>query len=301
MDLRKMKEVFTGRPNTKMVNMTEMLKKARKEHYAVGQFNINNVEWVGAILDKAQELHAPVILGVSEGAMKYMGGWNTIVGMVNGYIKDKKISIPVALHLDHGSSFESCKAAIDAGFTSVMIDASHHPLEENIKIVKEVVDYAHSRGVSVEAELGHVGGQEDNAVSQGVLYADPAECVKLVKETGIDCLAPALGSVHGPYHGEPKLGFDEMDRINKLCDLPLVLHGGSGIPNEQLRKAIDRGTAKINVNTECQQEWTKIVRETLAKDEKVYDPRKVIGPGKKGIAGVVLAKCDVFGCINKAN
>ena len=289
-----------ARPETIMVNMKDMLIKARKEHYAVGQFNMNNVEWVGAILDKCQELKAPVIIGVSEGAMKYNGGWNTIVGMVNGYIKDKNITVPVALHLDHGSSFEACKAAIDAGFTSVMIDASHHPLEENIEMVKKVVEYAKQFNVSVEAELGHVGGQEDNVVSQGVIYADPQECVRLVKETGIDCLAPALGSVHGPYHGEPKLGFDEMEEINNLCGIPLVLHGGSGIPDEQIRKAIDRGTAKINVNTECQQEWTKIVREVLAKDSKVYDPRKVIGPGKKGIANVVLAKCEIFGCIGKA-
>jgi len=298
--MKELKAAFTGRPATSMVSMKEMLIKARDGHYAVGQFNINNVEWVGAILDKAQELKTPVILGVSEGAMKYMGGWNTVVGMCNGYIKDKHITVPVALHLDHGSSFDSCKAAIDAGFTSVMIDASHHPLDENIAIVKKVVEYAHKRGVSVEAELGHVGGQEDNVVSQGVIYADAGECVKLVTETGIDCLAPALGSVHGPYHGEPKLGFDEMAHINKLLNLPLVLHGGSGIPDEQLRKAIDRGTAKINVNTECQQEWTKIVRDTLAKDGKVYDPRKVIGPGKKGIANVVETKCKVFGCINKA-
>ncbi|MCQ2793896.1 MAG: class II fructose-1,6-bisphosphate aldolase [Bacilli bacterium] len=296
---RKLKNHFAGIPSN-LVSMKEMLIKARNEHYAVGQFNINNVEWVGAILDKCQELKAPVILGVSEGAMKYMGGWNTVVGICRGYIKDKHITVPVAIHLDHGSSFEACKAAIDAGFTSVMIDASKKPLEENIKIVKSVVDYAHKFGVSVEAELGHVGGQEDNVASQGVLYADPAECVKLVDATGVDCLAPALGSVHGPYHGEPKLGFDEMAHINKLCNIPLVLHGGSGIPNEQLRKAIDRGTAKINVNTECQQEWTKIVRDVIAKDAKVYDPRKIIGPGKKGIADVVVAKCSVFGCNNKA-
>ena len=285
---------------TKLVNMNEMLTKARAGHYAIGQFNINNVEWVGAILDKVQELNTPVILGVSEGAMKYMGGWNTVVGIVEGYIKDKNITVPVALHLDHGSSVEACKAAIDAGFSSVMIDASHKPLDENIRTVKEVVEYAHKHGVSVEAELGHVGGQEDNAISQGVLYADAGECVKLVKETGVDCLAPALGSVHGPYHGEPKLGFDEMEHINNLLGIPLVLHGGSGIPDEQIRKAIDRGTAKINVNTECQQEWAKIVRDVLANDSKVYDPRKVIGPGKKGIAAVVTAKCAIFGCNNRA-
>ena len=283
-----------------LVSMKEMLIKARNEHYAVGQFNINNVEWVGAILDTAQELNTPVILGVSEGAKKYMGGWHTVVGMVKGYIADHNITVPVALHLDHGTSFESCKGAIDAGFTSVMIDASHHPLEENISIVKEVVSYAHERGVSVEAELGHVGGQEDNIVSQGVLYADKDECVRLVNEAKIDCLAPALGSVHGPYKGEPKLGFDEMSEINEACGIPLVLHGGSGIPDFQIRMAIDRGTAKINVNTECQQEWVKLVREVLANDAKVYDPRKVIGPGKKGIAKVVKEKCDVFGCVGKA-
>ena len=300
MSLKDLKTVFTNRPVTHFVSMKEMLIKARAEHYAVGQFNINNVEWVGAILDKVQELKAPVILGVSEGAMKYMGGWQTVVGMVEGYIRDKNITVPVALHLDHGSSFEACKAAIDAGFSSVMIDASKHPLDKNIEIVKQVVSYAHARGVSVEAELGHVGGQEDNVVSQGVIYADPAECVKLVAETNVDCLAPALGSVHGPYHGEPKLGFAEMEKINNLLGIPLVLHGGSGIPDEQIRKAIDRGTAKINVNTECQQEWTKIVRDVLSKDDKVYDPRKVIGPGKKGIASVVTAKCAIFGCNNRA-
>ncbi len=282
-----------------LVSMKEMLIKAREGHYAVGQFNINNLEWTGAILDKCQELKAPVILGVSEGAMRYMGGWNTIVGMVRGYIIDKNITIPVALHLDHGSSFEACKAAIDAGFTSVMIDASHHEFEENIAITKKVVDYAHLRGVSVEAELGKVGGQEDDVVAES-MYADPQECKELVERTHIDALAPALGSVHGPYHGEPKLGFKEMAYINDLLKMPLVLHGGSGIPDEQLRKAIDRGTAKINVNTESQQAWTAIVRKVIAENATVYDPRKVIGPGKKGIADVVEAKCKVFGCIDKA-
>ncbi len=282
-----------------LVSMKEMLIKAREGHYAVGQFNINNLEWTGAILDKCQELKAPVILGVSEGAMRYMGGWNTIVGMVRGYIIDKNITVPVALHLDHGSSFEACKAAIDAGFTSVMIDASHHEFEENIAITKKVVDYAHLRGVSVEAELGKVGGQEDDVVAES-MYADPQECEELVERTHIDALAPALGSVHGPYHGEPKLGFKEMAYINDLLKMPLVLHGGSGIPDEQLRKAIDRGTAKINVNTESQQAWTAIVRKVIAENATVYDPRKVIGPGKKGIADVVEAKCKVFGCIDKA-
>lgn len=283
-----------------LVNMKEMLIKARKEHYAVGQFNINNLEWTQAILDEAQALNAPVILGVSEGAGKYMGGWTVVYAMVKAYIEAKNITVPVALHLDHGTSFEVCKTAIDAGFTSVMIDASHYPFEENIEMTKKVVEYAHAHDVSVEAELGKVGGQEDNIVAES-MYADPEECKILVEKTGIDCLAPALGSVHGPYHGEPKLGFKEMAYINELLNMPLVLHGGSGIPDEQLRKAIDRGTAKINVNTESQQAWTAIVRKVLSEDSKVYDPRKVIGPGKEGIKAVVRAKCEVFGCINKAN
>jgi 6-phospho-5-dehydro-2-deoxy-D-gluconate aldolase len=280
-------------------NMVGMLQKAQKEHYAVGQFNINNVEWVGAVLDEAQELNAPVILGVSEGAAKYMGGWHTVVGMVKGYIEDRKISVPVAIHLDHGSSFDSCKAAIDAGFTSVMIDGSKLPLEQNIAAVKKVVDYAHPQGVSVEAELGRVGGQEDSVVAES-MYAIPEECVRMVKETGLDCLAPALGSVHGPYHGEPKLGFTQMEQIHQLVAVPLVLHGGSGIPDFQLRMAIDRGTCKINVNTECQQFWAAIVRKVIAEDKEVYDPRKIIGPGKDGIKATVKSHCEVFGCIGKA-
>ncbi len=292
----------------KLVNMCEMLKKAHDGHYAVGQFNINNLEWVSAILDECQELKAPVILGVSEGAMKYMGGCDTIVGMVNGYIKDNGITVPVCLHVDHGSSFEVCKKAINAGFSSVMIDASHHPLEENIALTKQVVDYAHAHGVSVEAELGHVGGQEDNVVSQGVLYADPNECLKMITEAKLDALAPALGSVHGPYHGEPKLGFKEMAEINELCKTPLVLHGGSGIPDFQLKMAIDRGTCKINVNTECQQAFARVVREFCKATEndpeiytnpKFYDPRKIVGPAKQGIKDVVKAKCTVFGCVGK--
>ena len=283
-----------------LVTAEEMLKKAKAGKYAVGQFNINNLEWTKSILLTAEELKSPVILGVSEGAAKYMGGWLVVSAMVKAYIKSKNITIPVALHVDHGSSFEVVKAAIDAGFSSVMIDASHFPFEENIEITKKVVEYAHARGVSVEAELGRVGGQEDHVVAE-TMYADPEECRVLVEKTGIDCLAPALGSVHGPYHGEPKLGFDEMAYINNLLNMPLVLHGGSGIPDDQLRKAIDRGTAKINVNTESQQAWTAIVREVLEKDKNVYDPRKIIGPGKEGIKNVVRAKCEVFGCINKAN
>ena len=283
-----------------LVCMKEMLIKAREGKYAIGQFNINNLEWTLAILEKAQELKTPVILGVSAGAASYMGGWNTVVNMVRGLMIARNITVPVALHLDRGASFEVCKAAIDAGFTSVMIDGSHFPLEENIRIVKQVVDYAHLRGVSVEAEVGRVGGQEDDVVAE-TMYAVPEECLRIVKESGIDCLAPALGSVHGPYKGEPKLGFKEMGVINDLVGVPLVLHGGSGIPDDQIRRAISLGTAKINVNTESQQAWTQIVREVVAKDANVYDPRKIIGPGKKGIAEVVAAKCEVFGCINKAD
>ena len=282
-------------------NMVGMLNKAFKEHYAVGQFNINNVEWTSAILEEAEKTKTLVILGVTTSAAKYMGGWHTVVGMVKGLMEDLKITVPVALHVDHGPTVKDCKDAIDAGFTSVMIDASHYPLEENIRIVKEVTDYAHSRPnyVSVEAELGRVGGQEDFVVAESA-YAIPEECVRLVKETGVDCLAPALGSVHGPYHGEPKLGFKEMKEIAGLVNIPLVLHGGSGIPNDQLRMAIDRGTSKININTECQMAWTKIVREVLSTNDKVYDPRKIIGPGREGIKQVFIDKVTVFGSLGKA-
>lgn len=283
-----------------LVSMKEMLLKAKKEKYAVGQFNINNLEWTLAILQKVEELKAPVILGVSEGAVRYMGGFHVVADMVKAVIKDKNITVPVALHLDHGSSVENCKKALDAGFTSVMIDASHYPLDENIKRTKEVVEYAKLTNASVEAELGKVGGQEDDVVAE-TMYADKDECVELVSKAKIDALAPALGSVHGPYHGEPKLGFAEMKEIgDTLSETPLVLHGGSGIPDEQIKRAISCGTCKINVNTECQQAFTAVVREVLKNDEKVYDPRKVVGPGMKGIAEVVQAKCEVFGCINKA-
>ena len=219
--------------------------------------------------------------------------------MVAGLLEDMDITIPVALHLDHGTSFESCKAAIDAGFTSVMIDASHHPLEENIATTKKVVDYAHANGASVEAELGTVGGEEDGIIG-GIKYADPQECKELVEKTGIDALAPALGSVHGPYEGEPDLGFDEMAEIRSLADIPQVLHGGTGIPTADIEKAISCGTCKINVNTEFQQAWTKIVREVIANDTKVYDPRKIIGPGKAGIIEAAKEKIDTFGSANKA-
>lgn len=282
-------------------SMKKMLDKARKEGYAVGQFNINNVEWTSAILKECQETLTPVILGCTESAAKYMGGWHTVVGIVRGLMKDLNITVPVALHVDHGASFECCKAAIDAGFTSVMIDASHHPLEQNIEIVKQVVEYAHPRGVSVEAELGRVAGQEDGAVAAESMYAVPEECVELVKKTEVDFLAAALGSVHGPYHGEPKLGFDEMKEISELVKIPLVLHGGSGIPDDQIQRAIACGTSKININTDCQIAWAKIVREVLNENAEVYDPRKIIGPGQKGIREVVRDRITVFGSLGKAS
>lgn len=282
-----------------LVSMTEMLNKAKEEKYAVGQFNINNLEWTQAVLQAAETNKSPIILGVSEGAAKYMGGFKVVGAMVSSLIETMNISVPVALHLDHGQSFANCKAAIDGGFTSVMIDGSHHSIEENISITKEVVDYAHKIGVSVEAEIGTVGGNEDGVIG-GINYADPAECLRIVKETNIDALAAALGSVHGPYDGEPKLGFDEMEEISKLTNSPLVLHGGSGIPEVQIKKAIERGHAKINVNTECQIEWTKAVRKTLIENSEVYDPRKVIGPGKEAIIKVVTEKIIEFGSDNKA-
>ena len=282
-----------------LVNMTDMLNKALEEDYAVGQFNINNLEWTQAILEACEEENSPVILGVSEGATSYMGGFNTVVNIVEGLLEDMDITIPVAIHLDHGGSFESCKKAIDAGYTSVMIDASHDPFEENIATTKKVVEYAKKHNVSVEAELGTVGGEEDGVIG-GIKYADPQECQELVERTGIDALAPALGSVHGPYQGEPDLGFPEMKEIMEATGVPLVLHGGTGIPNEDIKKAINRGTSKINVNTDFQQAWTKVVRDLLAEDKDVYDPRKIIGPGKEGIIETAKKKIDIFGSANKA-
>lgn len=281
-------------------SMKDMLNKALKGGYAVGQFNINNLEWTQAILAAAQEEQSPVILGVSEGAARHMGGFKVVTAMTKALIEEMKITVPVAIHLDHGSSVDKCKQAIDAGFTSVMIDASHDPLEDNIRITSEVVAYAHERGVSVEAELGTVGGQEDDLVADGVIYADPQECKVLVERTGIDCLAPALGSVHGPYKGEPNLGFKEMEEICKTIGLPLVLHGGTGIPTEQIKKSISLGTAKINVNTENQIEFTKAVRAVLAKDSEVYDPRKFIVPGRDAIKATVIGKIREFGSAGKA-
>ena len=282
-----------------LVSMSEMLKKANEGKYAVGQFNINNLEWTQAILEAAKKENSPVILGVSEGAAKYMGGYSVVAAMSAALVEAMDVNVPVALHLDHGTSFESCKAAIDAGFTSVMIDGSHHSIDENIAMTKEVVNYAHAKGVTVEAEIGTVGGEEDGIIG-GIHYADPQESLRIVKEAGIDALAAALGSVHGPYNGDPVLGFDEMKEISELTGAPLVLHGGSGIPEEQIRKAIKFGHNKINVNTECQQVWTKAVQEFVASTPEMYDPRKIIGPGKTAITNAVSAKMIEFGSAGKA-
>lgn len=277
-----------------LVNFKEMMQKAKEGKYAVPHFNINDLEWTKYILEKCQELNVPVILGVSEGAAKYMGGFNVITGMVNGLIKDLNITIPVCLHVDHGTSFETCKKAIDAGFTSVMIDASKHELEENIKITKEVVEYAHARGVSVEAEVGHIGGTEDNITSTAT-NATLEDCKVLYENTGIDSLAPALGSVHGFYKGEPNLDFETMSIINQSLPIPLVLHGGSGIPEDKIKKAIESGISKINVNTELQYTWSNAVREFLKNDEVAYDPRKVIGSGEKAMKDRIGEIVSLFG------
>ncbi|RLL42871.1 class II fructose-1,6-bisphosphate aldolase [Oceanobacillus piezotolerans] len=282
-----------------LVSMTDMLNKGKENGYAVGQFNINNLEYIQAILQAAEEEKSPVILGVSEGAAKYMGGFNVVVAMVKSLMESYGTTVPVAIHLDHGSSFEKCAQAIHAGFTSVMIDASHSPIEENIALTKKVVELAHIHGVSVEAEVGTVGGEEDGVIG-GINYADADECKRLVEEAGIDCLAPALGSVHGPYQGEPNLGFKEMEEILNLTGVPLVLHGGTGIPTKDIQKAVSLGTAKINVNTENQIAQADAVRKTLAEKPDLYDPRKYLGPGSEAIKETVKGKMREFGSSGQA-
>ncbi|OKL35267.1 class II fructose-1,6-bisphosphate aldolase [Domibacillus mangrovi] len=285
-----------------LVSMKEMLIKGKEEGYAVGQFNINNLEFTQAILQAAQEENSPVILGVSEGAARYMGGFKLIVTMVKELMEEYDVTVPVAIHLDHGSSLEKCVQAIHAGFTSVMIDGSHHPLEENIELTKRVVQIAHAVGVSVEAELGRIGGQEDDLTvdAADAFYAIPSECDQLVRETGVDCFAPALGSVHGPYKGEPNLGFDRMKEVMELTGVPLVLHGGTGIPTKDIKKAISLGSAKINVNTESQISSTQAVRDVLNNDGEVYDPRKFLGPARDAIKETVRGKMREFGSSGKA-
>lgn len=281
-----------------MNNSNEILIKALKNKYAVAQFNINNLEWTKYILEECEKNKAPVILGVSEGAIKYMGGYNVVSNIVKSLIKDLNITIPVVLHLDHGSSIESCKKAIDAGFTSVMIDASKYELSKNIEIVKEVVNYAKRFNVSVEAEVGHIGGDEDGIANE-IYFAKTEECSRLVKETHIDTLAPALGSVHGLYKGKPNLNFTRMKEISEKLNLPLVLHGGTGIPDEDIIKAIENGISKININTELQLAWNKGVRKYIKENEDVYDPRKIISAGESNIKKCIEDKLHLLRSSNR--
>ena len=265
-----------------LVNMNEMLIKASKEGKAIPQFNINNLEWTKYILEECEKNNNPVILGVSEGAIKHIGGYKTVVKMIQGLMEDLKITIPVVIHLDHGSSFESCVNAIDAGFTSVMVDATKEPIEKNIDITRRTVDYAHKRGISVEGEIGHIG-----LTSSEAIYTNVADALNYVNKTGIDALAPAVGSLHGIYLTEPKINFDVIRNIKEAVKIPLVLHGGSGIPEDTLHRAIYEGIAKLNINTALQVAWAKAVRIYLNENTDVYDPRKVIGAGEKAIKEII--------------
>ena len=286
-----------------LVTAKEMLEKARDGKYAVGHFNINNLEWTKAILLTAQENNSPVILGVSEGAGKYMGGYKTIVGMVNGMLEELNITVPVALHLDHGS-YEHCYKCMDAGFSSVMFDGSHYPIEENVAKTKELVAEAHKRGISIEAEVGSIGGEEDGVVGMGEC-ADPKEC-KAIADLGVDFLAAGIGNIHGKYPANWQgLSFETLDAIQQLTgELPLVLHGGTGIPADMIKKAISLGVAKINVNTECQLAFAAATREYIeaGKDQqgKGYDPRKLLAPGFDAIKATVKEKMELFGSVDKA-
>ncbi|MDO4975768.1 MAG: class II fructose-1,6-bisphosphate aldolase [Eubacteriales bacterium] len=286
-----------------LVSAKEMLQKAKAGHYAVGHFNINNLEWTKAILETAEELRSPVILGVSEGAGKYMGGYKTVVGMVNGLLEELKITVPVALHLDHGS-YEGAKACINAGFSSVMFDGSHLPFDENIAKTKELIACCDILGLSLEAEVGSIGGEEDGVVGMGEC-ADPAEC-KAIADLGVSMLAAGIGNIHGKYpENWPGLRFDVLDDIQKLTgDMPLVLHGGTGIPDEMVAKAIDLGVSKINVNTECQLVFADATRAYIeaGKDQqgKGFDPRKLLAPGAAAIKAKVKEKMELFGSVGKA-
>lgn len=281
-----------------LINTKEMLEKARINKYAIPHFNINNLEWTRFILEECEKNNSPVILGVSEGASKYMGGFNVVSAMVKELDKSLKITVPVALHLDHGSSVESCIEAINNGFTSVMIDASKYDLETNIKMTQEVVEYAKKYNVTVEAEIGHIGGTEDG-ISSELAYAKVEDAVKLYQETNIDSIAPALGSVHGIYKGEPKLDFEKMKEIADLTQIPLVLHGGSGIDDEKIKKAISSGICKLNINTELQIEWAKDVRKFVNENQE-YDPRKIIKSGENAIKNAIKNKIELLGSLNKA-
>ena len=286
-----------------LVSAKEMLEKAKAGKYAVGQFNINNLEWTKAILLTAQELNSPVILGVSEGAGKYMCGYETIVGMVKGMIKCLKITVPVALHLDHGS-YEGAKACINAGFSSVMFDGSHYPIEENIAKTTELVNACNVLGISLEAEVGSIGGEEDGVVGAGEC-ADPAEC-KMIADLGVTMLAAGIGNIHGKYPANwAGLNFDVLGAISeKTGDMPLVLHGGTGIPADMIKKAISLGVSKINVNTECQLAFQEATRKYIEEGKdlqgKGFDPRKLLAPGFEAIKATVKEKMELFGSVNKA-
>ncbi len=286
-----------------LVSATEMLKKARAGKYAVGQFNINNLEWTKAILLTAQELNSPVILGVSEGAGKYMTGVNTVAAMVKAMDESLGITVPVALHLDHGS-YDGCYQCIKAGFTSIMFDGSHFPINENVAKTTELVNVAHALGLSIEAEVGSIGGEEDGVVGAGEC-ADPNEC-KMIADLGVDFLAAGIGNIHGKYpENWAGLSFETLAAVNeKVGEMPLVLHGGTGIPDEMIAKAISLGVAKINVNTECQLAFQEATRAYIeaGKDQqgKGFDPRKLLAPGFEAIKAKVKEKMELFGSVNKA-
>lgn len=286
-----------------LVSAKEMLTKAKAGKYAVGQFNINNLEWTKAILLTAQELNSPVILGVSEGAGKYMGGYKTVVGMVKGLIEEQNITVPVALHLDHGS-FEGAKKCINAGFSSVMFDGSHYPIDENVAKTTELVNACNVLGLSIEAEVGAIGGEEDGVVGNGEC-ADPAEC-KRIADLGVTMLAAGIGNIHGKYpENWPGLSFETLDAVQaQTGDMPLVLHGGTGIPADMIKKAISLGVAKINVNTECQLSFAEATRKYIEEGKdlqgKGFDPRKLLAPGFEAIKATVKEKMELFGSVGKA-
>ena len=287
-----------------LVSAKEMLNKAKAGHYGVGQFNINNLEWTKAVLQTANEQRSPVILAVSEGAGKYMCGYKTVTNMVNGMLDELNISVPVALHLDHGS-YEGAKACIAAGFSSIMFDGSHLPFDENIEKTKELVEICRGKGLSLEAEVGAIGGEEDGVVGTGE-FADPEECKKIA-DLGVTMLAAGIGNIHGKYpENWQGLNFDVLAKIQeKTGDMPLVLHGGTGIPDEMVRKAIDLGVAKINVNTECQLVFAEATRKYIEAGKdlegKGFDPRKLLAPGTQAIKDIVKVKMDLFGSTGKAD
>ena len=286
-----------------LVSAAEMLKKAKAGHYAVGQFNINNLEWTKAILTAAEETKSPVILGVSEGAGKYMTGFKTVVGMVNGMLEEMKITVPVALHLDHGT-YEGCQKCIEAGFSSIMFDGSHYPIEENVAKTKELAAICKEKGMSLEAEVGSIGGEEDGVIGAGEI-ADPAECKKIA-DLGVDFLAAGIGNIHGKYPANWKgLDFEALEKIHEATNgIPLVLHGGTGIPADMIKKAISLGVSKINVNTECQLSFADATRKYIEAGKdlegKGFDPRKLLAPGFEAIKATVKEKMELFGSVNKA-